>query len=940
VAESDLRDRPATPPAITFSRAFVNYQSNLGDFSNVQPGREFTATWTIRNDGSQAWDGDFHLAYADTSVPATTTYGRSALGAATQTLSALTGRAAVNVGETVEFSLTLVAPAQPGWYASHWQLQTDTGMAIGAPLWLRIHVVGGGVQPRPTTTGGFQPGMNINPEPEVHPPDVDRLRGLSWVRFVYKAVAKGRTVDQAFHQEYRTLIQNYVNAGIKCLLILNQETVWGNAPWDHGGWEQYAAGMAGAAGQIAHLCAIFDDNVAYQIWNEEDSPPSNHSAIGIDPEHMAAILGPTAQAIRQAHPQANIVIGGLNTAPDNAVNYVRRIQQKLGGALPVDALAYHPYGRYVHTDPFFNKQFGTLQDALRAFRQAFPNLPLWITEIGVANDTPIGPEHYANIALYMREFFTELATNHRDHVPVLIWFAWTDGMRNAGINTVDNKLKAHIGDAYHEFVALGRGPEAVETIETVEAVEAVESVAVADCEFLRFNTTLENHNAVPAGSSFTNTWVFRNTGGTTWGDGYRLVYVSDGAGSAQLAAQPAYNLAEVATPAAAATGEEVAIQLTMTAPEPAGRHLRSRWQLRDSQGRAFGHFYAEITVVAAPTAGTGVHRADMAFVADHTVPDDTRFPQGESFLKQWKVRNSGVRHWSSGFRLVFVDGDLQMAKGVPAHMVPPAGDGEEVILSVPMVAPPARNGRPTTYQSVWRMQDDHGALFGSSLWARIVSVPGGTETPLGRFNNTNGWYSQLDTNWAGDLLGHGRQTIGDWGCLLTCYSMMLTALGLRLNPGELNRRLLPLGDDGFRGSNVQFVAPTLLLPGLVQVGNFRSWPGTDIPFTTWTGADPIQRIDQALAAGQFVLAQVDRAPNNAYYNNGTEQHWVILLARTPAGDDYLVLDPIIRPERILEQPLSLMRKYGHAVAGRSHEENLRNAIKSALIYRYDGGASG
>lgn len=305
--------------------------------------------------------------------------------------------------------------------------------------------------------GRLQTGMNINPD--AHGRDIEQLRGLGWVRLVYKADARQRSVDKAFTEQYQSLLQAYTSAGINCLLILNQETVWGNTPWyggQHEDWKRYADSLAQAGKRIAELCHPFTTQIAYQIWNEEDSPPENPSAIGIPPHYFALVLERTAAAIRQVTSKSRIVIGGLNSGPENAVTYVRQVQAKLSGRLPVDALAYHPYGRYVHTDPFYNKQFGTLQTSLHVFKRAFPQLPLWITEIGVAADDPIGPENYEKIALYMREFVQELSANHTQYVPVLIWFAWSDLMRNAGITTVDGQLKPYIGDAFREMVAVGQ----------------------------------------------------------------------------------------------------------------------------------------------------------------------------------------------------------------------------------------------------------------------------------------------------------------------------------------------------------------------------------------------------------------------------------------------------------------------------------------------------
>ncbi|MCO5194851.1 MAG: hypothetical protein M9930_16440 [Anaerolineae bacterium] len=53
-----------------------------------------------------------------------------------------------------------------------------------------------------------------------------------------------------------------------------------------------------------------------------------------------------------------------------------------------------------------------------------------------------------------------------------------------------------------------------------------------------------------------------------------------------------------------------------------------------------------------------------------------------------------------------------------------------------------------------------------------------------------------------------------------------------------------------------------------------------------------------------------------------------------------MIDPLTPPESVHNQPSSLMAKYGNRVASESNDTNLRNAIKSALIYRYEGGPIG
>ena len=311
-----------------------------------------------------------------------------------------------------------------------------------------------------TMVKGFHPGMNVNPG--VHQPDVDRLRGLSWVRYVFIAADQGRSIDEAFQASYGPLARTYADAGIKSLIILNHETVHGNRPWTNGNWDGYAEEYGRAARRVAELFAPMGDQVAYQIGNEQDSGwgddagNKNPSAHGLPPESYALLLHAAARNIREVAPHATIVSGGLKTGPHNGVNYLKATQHRLGGRLPVDAIAYHPYGRFVNTDPFYGQKHGRLPDALALFRNNFPEYPLWITEIGIPGEAnPIGPEHYGSIALYMNEFIGEVANRHAEHVPVVIWFAWTDGMNNAGILTADGREKSQIYQAFQAMKVRG-----------------------------------------------------------------------------------------------------------------------------------------------------------------------------------------------------------------------------------------------------------------------------------------------------------------------------------------------------------------------------------------------------------------------------------------------------------------------------------------------------
>jgi hypothetical protein len=321
--------------------------------------------------------------------------------------------------------------------------------------------------------------------------------------------------------------------------------------------------------------------------------------------------------------------------------------------------------------------------------------------------------------------------------------------------------------------------------------------------------------------------------------------------------------------------------------------------------------WLRLVTVATPTDGGTLWLSDCKFVEDHTIPDNSQLEAGSSFVKQWVVRNSGQRKWSNAYRLVFVSGDTGLT-GTFSYAVPEANPGEEVVISVPMVAPAPRN---TAYSSSWRVYDDRSTPFGDQLWVKFFSKAkqdGFAFTP----------YSQNDPQWRDRTLGRGSRTFSQFGCLLTCYTMMLTSFGETVTPWDVNGRFLQLpGSQGFNGSDVFFIAPQAGYNHVTFIGNFKPFQQTGATFATFD-ANLLGRIDQGLVNAQGVVVQVDMDPGDPY-EMGTEQHWVYVIARQ--GTDYLVLDPANG------QAISLMGRYGRPNPN-NPEEALKLAIKSVLFY--------
>jgi hypothetical protein len=122
--------------------------------------------------------------------------------------------------------------------------------------------------------------------------------------------------------------------------------------------------------------------------------------------------------------------------------------------------------------------------------------------------------------------------------------------------------------------------------------------------------------------------------------------------------------------------------------------------------------------------GPGDCSFNAKFVTDVTIPDGTVLSPDATFIKVWRMRNTGTCTWEAGTKLVFSSGD-QMGGPSDVPVAAPVAPGAEVDISVNLKAP----GTSGTYQGKWRLQNHTGTFFGSDIWVKIV-VPGpATSTP-------------------------------------------------------------------------------------------------------------------------------------------------------------------------------------------------------------------
>lgn len=138
------------------------------------------------------------------------------------------------------------------------------------------------------------------------------------------------------------------------------------------------------------------------------------------------------------------------------------------------------------------------------------------------------------------------------------------------------------------------------------------------------------------------------------------------------------------------------------------------------------------TVTTAPvitvTAGACTNKA--AYVADVTIPDNTRVEAGGSFTKTWRIRNDGTCTWGPDYALVF-DRGAQIGGQAIVPLSGSVAPGSTTEISVNLQAPPTAG----THRGDWRIRAPDGTTFGvgagdSALYVQIV-VESTSQPPAG-----------------------------------------------------------------------------------------------------------------------------------------------------------------------------------------------------------------
>ena len=106
---------------------------------------------------------------------------------------------------------------------------------------------------------------------------------------------------------------------------------------------------------------------------------------------------------------------------------------------------------------------------------------------------------------------------------------------------------------------------------------------------------------------------------------------------------------------------------------------------------------------------------DAEFVENLTIPDGTEIQPGETFVKTWRMRNTGTCTWTNTYSWTFTGGHA--FEWLETSSIDLVSSGEEIDISVTLVAPE----KPGAYAGQWRLTGaDEFSGIGSEVYLLII----------------------------------------------------------------------------------------------------------------------------------------------------------------------------------------------------------------------------
>ncbi len=219
------------------------------------------------------------------------------------------------------------------------------------------------------------------------------------------------------------------------------------------------------------------------------------------------------------------------------------------------------------------------------------------------------------------------------------------------------------------------------------------------------------------------------------------------------------------------------------------------------------------TPTPAPTPTDQSNCYDSAlYVADVTIPDNTKLDASAPFTKTWRMQNTGTCTWNERYSIVYIGGErMGSPAAVPLAETKP---GATLDISVPLTAP-TQNG---FYTGLYALHDPLGRPIQigglTSFWLKIRVGDVVAVTPGVAGGNSNG---------AGSTPAAGN---GGGGCQYSENSAYASELMGLINAARENAKLKPLSFNGQLAAAAQAHSQDMACNNFLgHTGSNGSWIG-------------------------------------------------------------------------------------------------------------------
>lgn len=248
-------------------------------------------------------------------------------------------------------------------------------------------------------------------------PQRDTFAHLDWLHQVVDLAA-----------EYEIELMPYFCYGPEWAMTYGE---WNDPPKHLDDWYNY----------VYRMVSEFKDEInIWEIWNEQDMTMWFSGTI----DEYGEVLKVGAQAVRDANPDALVLMGGITTPNDNYVEYL--LEQGLSDSFDVVPVhSYHESWHAAAVESYLTDWGSPFEDIARLLQAKGDGQSIWINEIGYPT---IGQKTELDQARFIRRAIATLLST--GEISLLSWYEIKDLPTDFHLGVIGDDINYHLGLTYKD----------------------------------------------------------------------------------------------------------------------------------------------------------------------------------------------------------------------------------------------------------------------------------------------------------------------------------------------------------------------------------------------------------------------------------------------------------------------------------------------------------